>query len=206
MPKQTYNNLPKDKKERIFNAGVLEFSYHDVNEASVNTIVRIANISKGSFYQYFEDKNDYYWYIVMEIVYGQVGKYEELLKKNKGDFFKTEEDLFVLLLNMFDDKRYKNIVRNVYKTNYLDLKARISSRASMIYINMYDLLISYGFKGFNIRSKEDFIVVFDMVRNISNNAIMAMISDGLSKTATRELYNSQLEMLGKGIYKKGWFN
>ena len=205
MPKKTYFNLSQDKRERIFAAGVLEFSYHEFNDASVNTIVRMANISKGSFYQYFEDKSDFYWYIVMHIIVGHVGEYENLLKENKGDLFKTEEHIFNRMLDVFDDNKYKNLIKNVYKSTYLDVVQRISSRGSIVYINMYDILMSFGFKGYNIKSKDDFIVVFDMLRNITNNTIMTMIIDNLSKSDTKELYIKQLLVLEKGILKRGFF-
>ena len=205
MPSTTYNNLSKDKKDRIFNAGVLEFSYHDFNDASVNTIVRIANISKGSFYQYFTDKNDFYWFIVMEIIYGQIETYDFLLKANKGDLFKSEEELFTHILELFDDSKYQNLIRHAYKTSYLEIMSRLSNKANTIYIDMYDLLMSFGFKGYNIKSKEDFLVVFNMLRNITNNTIITMINEKLSKNDTKELYSKQLEVLGMGINKRGWF-
>ena len=205
MPSTTYYNLSKDKKERIFNAGVLEFSYHDFNDASVNTIVRIANISKGSFYQYFDDKEDFYWFIVMDIIYGQVGNYEVLLKVNKGDLFKTEEELFNHILELFDDMKYRNLIKHVYKTSYMEISSRLSIKANTIYLEMYDLLMSFGFKGYNIKSKEDFLIVFNMLRNIANNTIITMISEELSLLETKELYSKQLEVLGIGINKRGWF-
>ena len=205
MPKLTYENLNNDKKDRIFNAGVLEFSYNEVHNASVNTIVRMANISKGSFYQYFENKEEFYWYIVMTIIYGKIGTYQEILKKYKGDLFKTEEELFLLLLDLLDDSKYRNIVRNVYKTSFMELKSRISAKGSTIYIDMYDTLMSFGFKGYNIKSKEDFLIVFDMLRNITNHVIMTMISEHLSKVQTKELYQSHMAFLKKGIAKRGLF-
>lgn len=206
MPKPTYFNLSPDKRDRIFNAGVLEFSYHDFFDASVNTIVRMANISKGSFYQYFEDKTDFYWYIVMSVIIGHIGEYEETLRKNKGDLFLTENQLFQKLLNLFDDVKYKNLVKNVYKTSYMEVVSRISAKGSVLYINMYDILMSYGFKGYNIKSKEDFLIVFGMLRNISNNTILTMISDNLTKTQTKKLYQDQLDVFGQGILKRSWFS
>jgi len=205
MPKKTYDNLPKDKKERIFNAGVLEFSYHSINNASVNTITRIANISKGSFYQYFEDKNDFYWFIVMEIIYGKIDKYERMLKNNDGDFFKTEEELFYSLLDLFDDNKYRSLISNVFKSSYMEFQAKLTSKASTIYFDMYDLLVSYGFKGYNIKTKDDFLLIFEMVRNIANNTIMTMINDNLGKSSTKDLYLRKLETLSTGIKKRGWF-
>ena len=205
MPKKTYYNLSKDKKDRIFNAGVLEFSYHDLFDASVNRIVRIANVSKGSFYQYFEDKNEFYWYIVMEIILGDDRKYEQFLVDNKGDLFKAEELLFLHILQLFDTVKYKNLVANAYKTNFLTLRTKLSSRATTIYIDMYDLLTQYGFKGYNIRTKEDFLIVFDLLRNITNNTIITMITDHISKVEAVELYKSQMRYLREGITKRGLF-
>lgn len=60
MPKPTFFNLDDDKRGRVFDAAVREFSAVSFTEASVNRIVKDAGISKGSFYQYFEDKTDLY--------------------------------------------------------------------------------------------------------------------------------------------------
>lgn len=67
MPKDTFNNLSEEKKKRIFDAAVQEFSARRFSEASINQIVKNAGIPKGSFYQYFADKEDIYLYMVEEI-------------------------------------------------------------------------------------------------------------------------------------------
>ncbi len=64
MPKQTFFNLDTAKQEAILSAALEEFSAHSFREASVNTIVQKAQISKGSLYQYFEDKKDLYLYLI----------------------------------------------------------------------------------------------------------------------------------------------
>lgn len=67
MPKSTFFNLSDDKKQRIFDAAVQEFSTRRFSEASINQIVKNAGIPKGSFYQYFADKEDIYLYVTEEI-------------------------------------------------------------------------------------------------------------------------------------------
>jgi AcrR family transcriptional regulator len=67
MPKETFFNLNEDKKNKIYDAAVLEFSTRRFSEASINQIVKTADISRGSFYQYFEDKEDLYLYMITEI-------------------------------------------------------------------------------------------------------------------------------------------
>lgn len=67
MPKDTFYNLSDDKKRRIFGAAVQEFSTRRFSEASLNQIVKAAKIPWGSFYQYFNDKEDIYLYMLAEI-------------------------------------------------------------------------------------------------------------------------------------------
>ena len=60
MAKPTYLNLEKDKQERLIDACMEEFSSYTFSDASINRIIKRAEISRGSFYQYFEDKEDCY--------------------------------------------------------------------------------------------------------------------------------------------------
>ncbi|ABN54335.1 MAG TPA: TetR/AcrR family transcriptional regulator [Hungateiclostridium thermocellum] len=64
MPKETFFNLPKDKRNLIISAAMDEFSKAGYNTASINQICKKSNIPKGSFYQYFTDKLDLYVYIM----------------------------------------------------------------------------------------------------------------------------------------------
>lgn len=68
MPKDTFYNLPKSKKDRIEEAAIQEFKEYSFDASSINRIVENSGISKGSFYQYFEDKKDLYKHIMSLIV------------------------------------------------------------------------------------------------------------------------------------------
>lgn len=64
MPKQTFFNLPEEKRERIIEAALEEFSDNDYQSVSISRLVQAAEIAKGSFYQYFQDKADLYHYLL----------------------------------------------------------------------------------------------------------------------------------------------
>jgi AcrR family transcriptional regulator len=64
MPKQTFFNLPQEKRDTIINAAVDEFAEYGLENASTNRIVKNSGIAKGSFYQYFEDKEDVFRYLL----------------------------------------------------------------------------------------------------------------------------------------------
>ena len=79
MPKQTFLNLPEEKRETIINAAVDEFAQYGLENASTNRIVENSGISQGSFYQYFEDKEDVFMYLL------------GVLEREKMDYFKGKQ-------------------------------------------------------------------------------------------------------------------
>lgn len=58
MPKTTFFHLSEEKQSRLLNAAKNEFSRTSLKEASIANIVKLAEIPRGSFYQYFENKED----------------------------------------------------------------------------------------------------------------------------------------------------
>jgi AcrR family transcriptional regulator len=76
MPKQTFLNLPDEKRQVIIDAAIEEFAEYGLENASTNRIVANSGISKGSFYQYFEDKQDVFMHLLT------------VLEREKLEFFK----------------------------------------------------------------------------------------------------------------------
>ena len=64
MPKQTFLNLPEEKRATFIEIALEEFAHNDYNTASISKIVEKAGIAKGSLYQYFKDKQDLFLYLL----------------------------------------------------------------------------------------------------------------------------------------------
>ena len=58
MPTERFYRLPEEKKRSICSAAVKEFARVPLDKVSINQIIKEADISRGSFYTYFEDKWD----------------------------------------------------------------------------------------------------------------------------------------------------
>ena len=58
MPTQRFFKLKEEKRRLILEAAAHEFSRVPYSAASINQIIKEADISRGSFYTYFEDKQD----------------------------------------------------------------------------------------------------------------------------------------------------
>ncbi len=66
MPKPTFFNLPDEKRQVVLHAAIDEFAVNSFQSASISSIVEAAGIAKGSFYQYFEDKEDLFRHLLIE--------------------------------------------------------------------------------------------------------------------------------------------
>ena len=84
MPKQTFLNLPAEKREQIVDAAVEEFAANGFENASTNRIIANSGISKGSFYQYFEDKQDVFDYLVTLLGEEKQAFFAELFRSNQS--------------------------------------------------------------------------------------------------------------------------
>jgi AcrR family transcriptional regulator len=79
MPKQTFFNLPPEKRDAITAVAIEEFAECEYNDVSISRIVERAGIAKGSFYQYFEDKKDLFFYLL------------DLAGKQKLDYLQSKQ-------------------------------------------------------------------------------------------------------------------
>lgn len=55
LAKDTFYNLEEEKRAKITEVLISEFSQKPFADVSVKTIVERLGIARGSFYQYFED-------------------------------------------------------------------------------------------------------------------------------------------------------
>lgn len=115
VPKQTFYNLSEEKRQNFINTALEEFALYDYNSASLNRIVDLAGIAKGSIYQYFENKRDLYQYLV-EIAVREKFTYIVLnLPDYPSDFYELLNSLLLLnaefdLKNPLKSKLFLNTI------------------------------------------------------------------------------------------------
>ncbi len=94
MPKPTFINLQKNKKNKILAVALNEFALNDYDHASITRIVKVLEIAKGSVYQYFENKKDLYLYLVEQATRKRQEYVKPLLKNPPNDFYELITQLF----------------------------------------------------------------------------------------------------------------
>ena len=111
MPTERFYHLSEKKKEMIREAAVQEFIRVSPEQASINQIVRNAEISRGSFYTYFEDKEDLMRYVFEDLIH-QVREFcKNLLRDSGGDFWTLQQGLMDFVLQICREDKMPALTR-----------------------------------------------------------------------------------------------
>ena len=117
MPTERFYRLPKEKADTIKKAAVEEFKRVPPEEVSINKIIQNADISRGSFYTYFEDKNDLFGWLMGDFIKNYRQFYVTALEKNGGDLWDVFDRVLIHTIEWVDEQGLVEIVGNMMKGN-----------------------------------------------------------------------------------------
>lgn len=115
MPTDRFYRLSDEKKRIIREAAIKEFARVPFEKASINKIIQNADISRGSFYTYFADKQDVVSFIFEDSHEQMREQCLQILQENNGDYFTMLRELFEYLADRSREaKEMVMMVRNVF--------------------------------------------------------------------------------------------
>ena len=204
MPKSTFYNLNNEKREKIEKALKKEFSKYSFEKASISNIIEEAQIPRGSFYQYFEDKEDALKYLIENFLKEEREEIEKLLLINEGDIFLTTIDLYTYLVDKkYDEtelKLLKNIInklRNenvnifeIVKTKKLQNTKDIDNHNC--YLNTQLL---------NIEDEKDIKYIMRILTCVLRSEVIDVMHNKISKEEGKNELLKQIEILKRGMTK-----
>lgn len=121
MPTKRFLKLKEEKKHAILEAAVHEFSRVPYSLASINQIIKEADISRGSFYTYFEDKDDLMRFILQGFRDNFQNRIYHLLEQEGGDPFAVAVKLLEAVVEDSESglsyKMYKNMLSDMSVVN-----------------------------------------------------------------------------------------
>lgn len=204
MPKQTFFNLPEDKKKKIINAARKEFSRVPIYEASISNIIKNANIPRGSFYQYFENKEDIFFLVLKDFRDMNERKFKKFLMDTNGDLIEAFILLYEQLLQFFTNEED----RNFFKNAFLNMNHRIEQniapwlRKENKRKHLDELVKLIDLSKLNITEQDDVFIIFKILTKLTMGNIVESFAKKLSFNESMQLYKKQIELIKNGIYKK----
>ncbi len=101
--KPTFDNISKEKRDRIINVATKEFALKGFENANINDIAKKAEISVGSLYKYFDNKQD----LFLTIVNHNIATMDNLLTA----LSQSDEDILLKVEQIFAP--YRSIQRKM---------------------------------------------------------------------------------------------
>lgn len=202
MPSERFFKLSLNKQQRIIEASMDEFIASGMNDASINKIIKNANISRGSFYTYFTDKGDLFRFIFSTLKNSSASIILDEIEEKNGDIFAAARAL-VEKGSVSDDKKDKMAILFDKLMSDFGIMAHISeiprekafSQFSVLYKEIYSRMNELK------TSIEDskFYILADMMILTSIKTLVAIKRDPETREDMLGLLYRQYEIMEKGI-------
>lgn len=165
MPKETFYNLIDEKREKIEQVAMDEFADNGFLGGSINRIIDNAGIAKGSFYQYFDNKEDLYLHISSLIVaYKMVFINEEMKKYAHGDFFSILRGMYMAGLRFAKaHPRALKIGNDMLKHKDLPIYERLMDQSKGKSVDIFEQFIGQGIESGVLRDDLDIAFISHMM-------------------------------------------
>ena len=200
MPSDTFLRLNDEKKKKLMDASFKEFSLYNFNDASINRIIKEAGIPRGSFYMYFVDKKDLYFYLLEQYLEVLINNMKNDLIKNKGDLFKMFQNNIKEEFNSFKNNNinfFKKSLENV--TIMEESKKTFGFRDKRL---LRELIPNINLELLNDNAKKHIEVIFAINMHLLMVTLMKLLkSDSLDEEILKDYYE-QLDILKYGCVKK----
>lgn len=202
MPKQTFFNLSEDKRRKLLSAMKEEFSRVPLHEASVANIVQTAGIPRGSFYQYFEDKDEAFYFLLEQHTKDNQEKFIASLKKFDGDIFDTFIEMFQEILR-FQNKENRNFFRNAFLNMNYKMETTFTQRFNEINCSEQFLEIStlINTDKLNITNEQDLFHMMKIMMAITIQNLIHNFAEDLPFEKAMDIYTLEMNLLKRGFYK-----
>lgn len=187
MPKQTFYNLSEDKKNLIDKVLKDEFSSKPFKDCNVKNIVDRLSIARGSFYQYFDDLKDSYFYILDKETKDVHFLFMSVLRQNNNDVLKALDVFGDEVCDLiFEDGEY-----NLYKFRYLYWNSELEDGWKAKKKEYYAIF-------HNDKSSIDHELIYFM-KSIVHGLIERNFKEEWSRDVFIEKYNLHINWLKRGV-------
>lgn len=203
MPKETFFHLPAEKREAILFAIREELRRVSFDNISINRIIRDAGIPRGSFYQYFEDKDDLIAYVMDQINALIQKKLRLSLQESGGDIFHVFSASFRCMLEVREQPETADIFRNFLAdfrpcanrtcTMLGSRIARTTLEGIRRYVNIDQL---------NLREENDLQNMLEVLQAITQMAIANAFLHPEEADGIEADYHRKLSLLKEGFLRQ----
>lgn len=200
MPKNTFFNLDEQKRNKIISAAKFEFTSNPLRKSRVSNIIKKARIPRGSFYQYFDDLDDLYYYVLDDV-------FENIYKAGTR-FCDTTDNLFEFSQLTFEFD-YQGFIHDMHHRFMMNVYKSISSNVEYI-VNFNKMRRDYimgilnkmDLSNIRFKKEEDLIKMYRMIQELKRTVIQRAIIENLTKEEASKEFSFFLDIIKNGLIKE----
>lgn len=203
MPTSTFFNLPEEKRRKLICAIKDEFSRVPFDEASINRIVHTAEIPRGSFYQYFNDKNDMLEFILLDYQKQMIEQVKVSLRENNGDIFLMISDILDFTVDFVMEEKANSFCMNLFADIKVNSKFYLKMPRNAAEKKIYEELKPWiNFELLDLREEDDLTNIIDILFSICRDATTEIFLKISDYEIVKQKYLQKLQLLSRGFMKK----
>lgn len=202
MPSKTFDNLSSTKKLALETAALEEFSKHTYDQISINRIIQSIDMPRGSFYLYFNDKEDLYLYIINKYHSIFFDLVSQAMRKHQHDIIEFYEATFKTIIEYCDQGCYGAMFRQFF----LGLNRNIENKIIEKFMNEYrfslvDRIVETFGPLLAYNKHDDVKDVIFILNDILLHALTAYYILNIDLDFIKKRLSNQLNIVKNGIYK-----
>jgi AcrR family transcriptional regulator len=164
--KQTFDNIPTEKRNRILKCATDEFALNGYENANVSAIAKAADISVGSIYKYFEGKQDLFLTVVHHGIERIDNTLRSLLAEDVDVLIKVERIIRELQDFSRTESKLIKLYNEITGENDDELARQLAEAMEGVSASVYKQAIEQGKKTGEIRPDLDTGMAAFMIDNL----------------------------------------
>lgn len=190
---------------KIVGASMCELSRVPADKISINKIIKTAGISRGSFYQYFEDKSDLLDYILSNWKDKLQTCFKRNLEKYNGKLFEMTEAIYEEIILLGRDENNLKIMKNFL------LGMKFTKNDRLNFMKLFDISESFlndifspyvNQNNFRDVSENFVMVIIDIICLLMKQSFTDVFSDYENLEMYKKDFYIQLDIIRHGAIKE----
>lgn len=201
MAQENFYKLKEKKQERILTAINECLTKYDYDTLTINNIVDAAEISRGSFYDYFLDKKDAVDTFVMDYIRKMTINFLKIIEKSDAKLFDGIINAYSVIKKSLVNDIYFNVIKNIKYFSDFANGIIFSKKFNERYDYIIDWITDNTYEGKNkLLDRREIKTVLELTSSILTQSTFRFLIEEDKKEIEKD-YRLKIEIIKNGILK-----
>ncbi len=177
MPKETFNVISEDKRQRIYISAAKIFARDGYAKANTSEIAKDADISKGSLYDYFENKEDLYLTVSTHAISESRKNIDSIIDQSKNFFDQLKAIFLQGLKFVIENREYAQLYANISTSGMEDFAKKLTLKVEKHTADYYKDALKKGIDDGIIRPDIDIKMVAFIINSLYVILMISVVSE-----------------------------